>query len=315
MLQRLRHAQVLSDDLRPGGDAEAALTRISRGARVRTCEWDELFCEGRLRTRAKAVAARCHTPSSAFSHWTAAAMHGLAVYRVRSDRVDLIVPGEHTRRNSTDARRHQLPLPEEDVTVIDGMRVTSLDRTVYDVIRLSTLETAVACFDAALRTVAWDEAARSYDQAAAEQLRSLVATRIEDAAGARGIRQARFVTPFADGRAQLPGESIARLWMHLLGAPAPVLQFRVERGGGRFALLDFAWPTLGRWAEFDGEAKYRDPLLIGDRSREEVLREQHSREADVCRVTGWSVDRFGFERMPDIDAFATYLRSVGLLGR
>lgn len=314
MLKRPEFAHiVVHDPADEGALTPSPLTRISRGARVRVTEWDQMFAEGRLRTRARAVDARCSTPTSANSHWTAAALHGLPVHRMRSDRIDLIVPGAHTRRDSKDVTRHQGVLPDEDVMLIDGMRVTVLDRTVYDVIRTGPLEAAASCFDAALRKVAWDEQARTYDDDSAERFRRLVRARIAANAGARGIRQARFVTTFADGRAQLPGESIARLWMHLLGVPAPELQYRVERGGGRFALLDFAWPELRRWAEFDGRGKYDDPTVRGDRTRAEVLEEQAEREAHVRALTGWSSDRFGFDQMPGIDAFADHLRSIGLL--
>lgn len=289
------------------------LTRISRGAFVVSDEWSQLLSEGRLRTRAFAVAQRCSTPDAAFSHWTAAALHGLPAYRVRTDRVDLIVPGEHTRKNSKDVFRHQLPLAEDDVILIDGLRVTALERTVYDAIRTATVEAALACFDAALRAVAWDARERSYDVERAEAFRNAVAGRISSGTGARGIRQARFVCSFADGRAQLPGESIARLWTMLLGIPAPELQLRIARGGGRFALLDFSWPTLQRWAEFDGMAKYDDPDMRQGRSREEVLADPLARERDIVRITGWRVDRFGFDQLASIGVFAAYLRSIRLL--
>ena len=77
------------------------------------------------------------------------------------------MPGRHTRRNSRDVVRHHLPLESPDVEVVDGLRVTTLERTVYDVIRTASLETAVVCFDAALRRVAWDERAHEYSPYAA----------------------------------------------------------------------------------------------------------------------------------------------------
>src|SRR6188472_4029406 len=220
------------------------LTRVRGGARVLSADWDALFGEGRLRTLAHAVAARAENESAANSHTTAAALHGLSLYRTRTDRVHLIVPGSHTRKNSRDVIRHHLPLDSIDVDVIDGLRVTTLERTVYDVIRTASLETAVVCFDAALRRVAWDERARECIPSAAGGLRDVVMNRIATNTGARGIRQARFVAGFADGRAQLPGESVSRLWMWQLGMPPPELQWRVDLGAGRFALLDFAWPQL-----------------------------------------------------------------------
>ncbi len=138
-------------------------------------------------------------------------------------------------------------------------------------------------------------------------MRRIVASR-----GGRGTRQARFVVGFADGRAQLPGESISRLWMWQLGIPDPRLQLRVDLRAGRYALLDFAWPQLGRWAEFDGEVKYTDPEMLDGRTIDEVRAHQTQREQAVREATGWRVDRWGFPQMRSIDAFAAHLRSIGL---
>lgn len=295
-----------------GGLPADRVSRLAHGVYVRSAEWDALFSESRLRTRADAVAARSSDTTAAHSHMTAAAFWTLPAYRVRSDRIDMTFPHPYTRRNAPDVVRHQAPLPEADVVVIDGHRVTSLDRTVYDVIRTSSLEAAIVVYDAALRLVAWDEEEKVYDLEAAARFRQLVDDRIRRGRGARGIRQARFISAIADGRAQLPGESITRLWMLLLGLPAPVLQYRVDLPNGRFYLLDIAWPELGRWMEFDGAAKYSDPDFMGGRTVDEVLADQRAREAEIKRLTGWRCDRHGFGEMGTIDEFATHLRSINL---
>ncbi len=295
-----------------GGVPSDSVTRVRPGAYVLGADWDEAFSETRLRTLADAVARRCRDDSAAFCRLTAAALWRLPVYRTRSDRAHMVFPHEYTRRNSGDLVRHQEPLPRGDVVVIDGHRVTSLDRTVYDVIRTASLEASVVVFDAALRSIAWDDAARSYDSAAAEGFRGLVAARIRRGVGARGIRQARFVSQIADGRAQLPGESVTRLWLHLLGVSSPHLQYRVDFDDGGFALLDLAWPDRGRWMEFDGDVKYGDPAFMSGRSTEEVLSRQRAREARIISVTGWHCDRHGFDRMATFDQFAVYIRSIGL---
>lgn len=301
-----------STPVRSGGAEAAPLTRLRRGACVLSSEWEELFTEGRLRTRVAAIEPHIENPSATVALQSAAAMHGLPVYRASSDRVDLIVPGRTTRHNSSDVIRHHMALSENDVVIVDGCRVTSLERTVYDVIRLVSLEAALVCFDAALRLIAWNAGTNAYDVEAAERFRRLVCRRVEGNAGARGIRQARFVTDFADGRAQLPGESVSRLWMWQLGLPRPELQYRVDFPNGSYVLLDFAWPRLSRWAEFDGLAKYRDDEILAGRSVEDVLRSQARRERKTRAFTGWRCDRWGFEAMPTIDVFAAHLRSLGL---
>ncbi|QAY59052.1 hypothetical protein ET475_02920 [Microbacterium protaetiae] len=224
----------------------------------------------------------------------------------------MIVSGRHPRRSSADIRRHYCPLPESDVVVIDGMRVTSLERTVYDVVRTVSLEAAVVVFDAALRSVAWDDETRTYDEAAAERFRTAIRERVRAHSGARGIRQARFVTEFADGRAQLAGESIIRLWCYQLGLPAPELQYRVNFADGGYALLDLCWPALRRWLEFDGLFKYTDAELMAGRSVEEVFADQKSRELRVRAATGWDCDRCGFAEARTIADFADFLRGIGM---
>lgn len=308
------HARLIPHPLRRvNAIPDHAVSLVRPGAYVWADEWQELYAEGRIRTLARAVLGRSRDGKPVASHATAAALHQLPLYRVRSDRIDVICPGPNTRHNGTDVVRHHVPLPARDVEVIDGIRVTSLERTVYDAIRSLPLEAAVVIFDAALRATAWDARTHEVDDAAAEEFRGRVIRRIQKHAGARGIRQARFVAEIADGRAELPGESVARLWMLLLGAPVPELQYRVEGGAGRLAFLDFAFPALERWLEFDGRSKYSDPYLLGGRTAEDVLADQDDRETWVRRVTGWHADRFGFADMPDISTFARYLRSIGLL--
>lgn len=310
-----RPADGASDSVVYGGIEPELLMHVRAGARVLSTEWDGLFGEGRLRTRAHAVAARTASPFATNSHTTAAALHQLPLFRTRTDRVHLIVPGLHTRQDSRDVVRHHVPLPEEDVEVIEGLRVTTLERTVYDVIRTVSLEAAVVCFDAALRRVAWNDETHEYDETAAAEFREGVIDRIAANTGARGIRRARFVADFADGRAQLPGESVSRLWMWQLGIPDPELQYRVDLGRGRFVFLDFAWPELRRWAEFDGEIKYTDPDMLNGLTADEVRQMQDLREQAVVRATGWRVDRWGFDRMPTIDVFAAHMADLGLTAR
>lgn len=322
VVKRQLRARVIHRRAETGGSDESGsyrglapelLSRVRGGAYALSSEWDALFGEGRVRTLAHAVAARTENPFTTNSHTTAAALHLLPLYRTRTDRVHLIVPGRHSRKNSSDVVRHHVALESSDVEILDGLRVTTLGRTVYDVIRTVSLETAVVCFDAALRRAAWDSGARQYDLAAAEAFRAGVMSRITKTPGVRGIRQARFVCGFADGRAQLPGESVARLWMWQLGMPDPELQWRVDLGGGRYSLLDFAWPTLRQWAEFDGEIKYSDEEMLAGRTPEQVRSDQDQREAAIRRATGWRVDRWGFDRMSSLDEFAAHLRHIGLL--
>ncbi|UUT35911.1 hypothetical protein [Microbacterium elymi] len=102
--------------------------------------------------------------------------------------------------------------------------------------------------------------------------------------------------------------------MWQLGMPTPVLQYRVELPGGGYALLDFAWPDLGRWGEFDGKIKYQDPALLDGRTSERVMADQRQRQRRIERSTGWECGRWGFDEMTTIADFAKHLRTIGLYG-
>ena len=271
-----------------------------------------MFSEARLCTLAAAVASRIDQDASAFAVLTATALHGLPVYASRGDRVDLVVRGQHTRHSAPDVRRHQWPLPADDVVDINGLRVTSLARTLYDVIRLCSLEAALIAMDAALHRVAWNDDDNTYDEDLAQALTAAIEARVAAHPGARGIRQGRFVLEFADGRAQSPGESLARLRMWQLQLPAPILQLRVGLPGGRYALLDLALPGLERWLEFDGAVKYSDPRMLAGRTPDEVRSDEAQRQDAVERVTGWDCDRMGWEHVASLDAFVAFRRTINL---
>ena len=51
-------------------------------------------------------------------------------------------------------------------------------------------------------------------------------------------------------------------------------------------MVDFAWPELGLFLEFDGKIKYQKLLKEGESPSDVVIREKR-REELVCRLTGW----------------------------
>ena len=289
------------------------VTRLRPGVYVLDAAWLRLFVEDRLRVRTRAAWPAFSNERATITHLSAAALHDLPLYRVRDDRVDIGLPAGARRRRAAGTKRHHVPLPELDVTIVDGIRVTTLERTVYDVIRMVSLEAAVVVFDAALHQIAWDTETNTYDEDAAERFREAIRLRVRSHPGARGIKQARFVAEFADGRSGSPHESVSRLWMWELGAPTPELQYRVELPDGRYALLDFAWPTLAKWGESDGQIKYTDPRLLAGRTPHEVLELQERRQAAVELATKWTCHRWGSAALTDLPEFAQYLRAAGLL--
>lgn len=264
-----------------------------------------------MRLRALAHRYTC-AQSPVFGFETAAALHGLPLWGAEDARVHVLDPDVHPARSRPGVVRHTGAFAAEDIVVRHGVFATSIERTLVDLVRTASAEAAVAVLDAALRAVAW-RGHGVYDRAAADALRARLEERWARMPGARGIRQARFLAPLGDGRAELPGESVSRLWMRLLGAAEPELQYEVPLASGRRAYLDFAWPRLGRFGEFDGDRKYLDPEISGGRDVREVLREQRRREADIVAATGWTPVRWGSERLAGLSTFGAFLRAQRLL--
>ena len=78
-----------------------------------------------------------------------------------------------------------------------------------------------------------------------------LASTVTAQSGRRGIVKVRRLLPLADGRAESPMESEARLVMIGGGLPVPALQYEIVDGLGRLRRFDFAWPDAMLAAEYD----------------------------------------------------------------
>jgi hypothetical protein len=129
-----------------------------------------------------------------------------------------------------------------DITVIQGIRVTTALRTALDLGRLLWRYDALAAIDGFLRIGV------PHDILIAE------ITRFR---GYRGVRQLRVLASLGDGRAESPGESALRLNWYDAGLPRPDLQTWLydDHGVGTYR-LDITLPELLFAAEYDGEENH-----------------------------------------------------------
>lgn len=212
------------------------------------------------------------------SHVSAALVHGLPVWNVPLDRVHA------TRGRSSGGRRgrivhlHVAPLRPDEITVIDGVAVTAIPRTLVDVARSVPFEQAVVIADAALATV--------------PGLAPDLTTALLRATGWPGIGAARRSLAFADGGSGSVGESRSRVAIRRAGLPTPVLQWEVVGRHGRWlGRVDFGWPDLLTVGEFDGKVKYgrllRPGQAAGDAVFAEKIREDGLRDEDLA-VVRWT---------------------------
>lgn len=275
------------------------VSRLRRGVYADDTDLDPVS-----RHRLRILAAKDILDGSAvLSHVSAAVWHGLDVpWALVDDRVHI------TRGASGGSWRDRLathtgPLPPGHWTVVDGLRTTTLGRTVVDLARVSPVRYAVALADHALR------------DRGGEALRADMERIVTDGRGKRGIKQARWVVGFADGRAENGGESVCRVVMASLDIPTPELQFEVRTArGALIGRADFAWPALRTLGEFDGRVKYQ--RLAGAKGEEPgqvVFREK--RREDRLRAAGWEVVRWTWEDLARPEVLADSLRQAFQRGR
>lgn len=290
--------------------AERRLVIAHRGWYVDAKVWDAWYVEQRHAAQAIAVWRAQRGSQSVLSHTSAAVIHGLPLYRVTPTRVhvsDARANGRVGREASV--ARHEVSV-DGDVVCVDGLRVTSLARTVADLIGAVPVESAVSIADAALRSVAWIGDDRAYDENEDDLFRADLRACSALQPGARGSVQARWVASFADGRAERPGESVSRVHLHRLGFAKPRVQVRIPRTRGYYD-VDFALDDVDVWGEFDGDGKYTDPAMRGDATALEVVIAEKRREDDIRGITRRSILRWGWPHIASPEALRRRLAEFG----
>jgi hypothetical protein len=131
-------------------------------------------------------------------------------------------------------RRDGAPL-----TLVSGRLATAPAWTAVEVARSLPRRRALATLDAALRSGHCN--------------RRTLASALVAQSGRRGIVTVRQLLPYADGKAESPMESEARLVMLDGGLPTPELQYEIVDADGRLRRLDFAWPEQMVAAEYDSD--------------------------------------------------------------
>lgn len=285
------------------------LRLVRRGWFIERDEHDALWPEAQHLAHVLAVA-RDASGSGVISHESAAVLWGLPLYRLRPTRVQMTTTPGARVSSGPDVLRHVAPLPDQDVTIRDGIRVTSLSRTVFDAARTLRAEPALVIADAAERVMAGR--GREWDLGAVESWRRAWWTRADAAAGARGIRHARRIGDFADGRSESPGESVSRLQMARLGFRRPALQVRVPGPDGRDFFLDFRFEECGAFGEFDGKGKYVDEALRRGLTLESILLREKMREDWVRGTTQSGFARWGDEHIGTARELGARLAAFGI---
>ncbi len=214
-------------------------------------------------------------PRACASHRSAAVLWELDGIEERV--IEISVPTAHRIRGATVHRR---PWDEAGFEVVDGIRVTRIERTIVDLAGVVSPERAALAPDDALRRALTTpsklgeaiEALGSRGRAGLASLRNIVAR-----------RDAR------DGRAESRLESALLEILRAHEIPLPASQHEVMDGSTVIARLDFAYPSVRLGIEADG---YR---WHGGRERwtRDIQRENR------LKLPGWTLLRFSWEDVHD----------------
>jgi very-short-patch-repair endonuclease len=226
-------------------------------------------------------------PSAVLSHRSAAAL-----WRIRplgSGGIEVTLrPKSHSPPG---IRRHASKLlPEDEVTVEDGIPVTTVPRTILDL-------AAIASVDVVENALREAEYLRLYDTLSLQDL-------VARYPGRRGIRKVRAsldrLKEEPNGRRRSPLEERFVPFLRRHHLPIPRLNAWLEVGGRRYQ-VDCHWPGTTQIVELDGWQGH------GTRS---AFREDRARDRRL-RVAGYAVTRLAWSQLDDEPAaIAADLRSL-----
>lgn len=259
---------------------ESEVTRLVRRGRWRRVHRGVLWTEptADLPLLARLAAARLaagdgEAPTGVVSGPAAARLWGLDDSSAPWP-VELTLPRQTRRRSPAGVRYRWRTLEAVDVTVRNGMPVTTVARTLTDLARVTAYPQMLVLADRALRNRLADRT-------------------VLDTVAAAVPRRARAALVDADARAESPFESRVRAELAVAGLPPPALQHRVRDANGRVvARVDLAWPSHRLAVEADGA-----DVHAGTAALRSDLRRQN-----LLVAAGWTVLRFTWADLGTIAA-------------
>lgn len=235
------------DEVRAGRDdrrlrRDSDLHRVRRGAYLPRAIEVGLTPDQQYDLRIYGVLGTRRSPV-VLSHQTAARFWSMPMIEGWPRHVHITEPPNSPRRSKNGVIVHRAELDRSEVVEVDGVRMTSVTRTLIDLARVTSFVDSVGAVDRAL----------------AGNL--VIRSELEDAllalGSGRGTAAAKRVVDFASSLAESPGESFSRAVMHEWGFPAPELQHQFDTAQGP-RRVDFWWPEVGIAGEFDGRIKYAE---------------------------------------------------------
>lgn len=275
------------------------VVRPARGMYARAAYWSGLSKPEKM-LHVMRTAQSIH-PDWVFCHESAAVAFGLPVSYERLGAIHVATTRSNRNANSKTVRWHVVA--EDESVIVQGLRVTSLQRTVFDCMRMVDFGQALAVADFALRL------GGGRASAFVSHVRRI-------GGNLEGAAHAMRTMHYADARSESGGESIARAAMIQHGFALPELQVALPRplDRRRSYRVDFLWTRLDGSrviGEFDGMQKYEDAALRGGRTPMRVLADEQHREAQLT-LYGMPIMRFSSKDVANTGRFVKLLDQYGI---
>lgn len=280
-----------------------AAVRVRRGAYLRSEEWAGMSGREQHVVRMAAVAATRES-RPVFSHESAAAVWNLPLLRPWPEQVHVTIDPNLGTRSRAGIVRHSAHIAAEDIVDLGPLLVTSVARTVLDLAATARFIEAVVIAD---RSLLIDRLSRRPPLTT----RSALEAARDRARWMRAHARTSAVLGFAVSESESPLESVSRVNLRVAGFPRPSLQVPHYDAAGFIGVPDFYWPEYGIVGEADGDVKYLDAAVRGDRSAEQVVLDEKVRE-DRLRALPRIVSRWRWNTAISAPALRSQLMAAGL---
>lgn len=271
------------------------LHRIRRGAYVAGEIWRECSKEDRHRITCRAVLRAGH-PLMVLTHVSNAIERGIPVWNIPLDEVHATRTDGKGSRREAGVVHHVGVLDEEQVEVVNGVRVSPATRCAVEIATMTVLEATLVVVNGMLHQGLFTEEELAGAVAELKHWPETISTHL--------------LLHLADPHMESVAESRTAYmcWAQHLPRPTPQVTIRDETGFP-FARVDFAWPEYGVFLEFDGKIKYELFRREGETLDEFLMREK-KREERICQLTGWVCIRISWADLENPVATARRIRSL-----
>ena len=279
--------------------ADGVLVRVRPGAYTDRKNHEQLDAAGQHGLKARAVYQQACT-DVVLSHVSGLPEYDAPVWGLDLTDVHVTRPDGRAGRHEAGVHQHCGKLIDEDVVERHGLRVITPARLALEVTTVGSAEAGLVVVNHFLHCGMTTKEELLERYAVMDHWPHTLRTGL--------------VLHRADGRIETVGESRTHHLILTAGLPGPVPQYPIKDASGRVIhRVDFAWPELGVFLEFDGRVKYEKLLRPGQRASDVVIAEK-KREQLICELTGWRCLRIDWADLAR-PAQTTALIRAALFGR